>query len=1058
MKYSNKARGFLVSQYNSVLKKCFLINNGLYFLAAVLLPNIAQASVNNDYKNLLYTGLGSDSGADKYYKWEYDETLKFYKLVNSDSASADIVTKQNDSRIYDEDYVAGYDENTKILSGTVYSGIGYTANTFLPDGITPVSSRNEINAVYIGNKINSFYYPLGGAISNIIRLEKINGVFIGNGVTAGNTDIAMSSFKGGAYGGAIHNSKVNFYMAIASSTASGSYGHIGEINGKFVGNYVQATQATSGKTGNSWDFDDDGNAFLYYYLDGAFGGAVANQYGTIGDISSSDFVQNIAAATGTSGDAGGAAIYNSSVALRINGGAFDSSASSKIDNIISSKFDGNSAYAENGNVFGGTIFNYAYKSESLIKKIEGNRFENNTSTALNGLIKGRVIGNIQDNPQGTADIYKIQSDFINNSAVAGTDVKGIVYNNGTIGSITGSNFENNIISAKSGAALGGAIANEGKITNGIINSRFIGNSAVANSGMAKGGAIYTAKDLIIGADNGTSEFTGNYVSDDNGITKNNEAVFVDSGTAELKFRLTNGGNILMNDYINGISGYNISISGDNSGIFKLNNNIKNSGSTSISGANLDIGANKIKIDGSVNFAADSSLSLFIKNAENDYGVFKADNISIADGSKFKATFSQDFAINKPVILQLLEANNADFNEFTDVFDNNMYKFEKFGNNGAYKISKSKTASEISAENGGSKINQDTAGAWVDKGAFENGSVSQDIADKFADLAQNNGSSFNDALTAIAPTTNAIIDTVSYNKGSLLFKSVYEHMNGFNKNNEYGVSSGDNPFEEGELWLRTYTNKAKQQQTSKMQGFNLDSNGGMIALEKKIEDKFTLGGGFHYDNTNVSAVDRKFDVETKTGFVYGEYKPNNWFVEGTAAYDRANYKERKYVFGNVYNAEYNTDVYSVQGVTGYDFKADNTKITPDAGMRYYSINRHGYTDTAEQHVSGKSMDILTLIAGIKFQKEIKRHNDIFVPDISLHLTYDAISDIDSAKVSLKNGAVYNVYGSRLNRFGVEMDAGFKVEINDMISVRLSYLGRYREYYQDHTGIVDFKYKF
>lgn len=123
-----------------------------------------------------------------------------------------------------------------------------------------------------------------------------------------------------------------------------------------------------------------------------------------------------------------------------------------------------------------------------------------------------------------------------------------------------------------------------------------------------------------------------------------------------------------------------------------------------------------------------------------------------------------------------------------------------------------------------------------------------------------------------------------------------------------------------------------------------------------------------------------------------------------------------------------------------------------------INSYGYTDTAEQHVSGKSMDILTLIAGIKFQKEIKRHNDIFVPDISLHLTYDAISDIDSAKVSLKNGAVYNVYGSRLNRFGVEMDAGFKVEINDKFSVRLSYLGRYREYYQDHTGIVDFKYKF
>lgn len=184
------------------------------------------------------------------------------------------------------------------------------------------------------------------------------------------------------------------------------------------------------------------------------------------------------------------------------------------------------------------------------------------------------------------------------------------YKNAIIDSIN-STFENNSAKTESTnplkGAYGGAIVNTATIK-AINNSIFKNNYASSiNGSSAHGGAIYTRQDLVINANNnGLSEFTGNYVSTDGGATKNYEAISVGAAGKTLTLNATTNGTILLNDYINGVSGYNVLLTGDDKGTIKLYNNADFKG-----GANVSVDGNVLinTADGVIqNFSEFNSLN------------------------------------------------------------------------------------------------------------------------------------------------------------------------------------------------------------------------------------------------------------------------------------------------------------------------------------------------------------------------------------------------------------------------------------------------------------------
>lgn len=248
------------------------------------------------------------------------------------------------------------------------------------------------------------------------------------------------------------------------------------------------------------------------------------------------------------------------------------------------------------------------------------------------------------------------------------------YKNAIIDSIN-STFENNYAKTKSTdstkGAYGGAIVNTATIK-AINNSIFKNNYASSiNGSSAHGGAIYTRQDLVINANNnGLSEFTGNYVSTDGGATKNYEAINVAAAGKTLTLNATTNGTILLNDYINGVSGYNVLLTGDSTGTIKLFDKADIKG-----GANVSVGGNVLidTADGVIqNFSEFNSLNSSASakyNIDLDLSKANGSKLDYAIGDKIADGFTTQASSSGSVTLDSLNFVNNSLNE--DIINKNL---------------------------------------------------------------------------------------------------------------------------------------------------------------------------------------------------------------------------------------------------------------------------------------------------------------------------------------------------------------------------------------------------
>ena len=519
----------------------------------------------------------------------------------------------------------------------------------------------------------------------------------------------------------------------------------------------------------------------------------------------------------------------------------------------------------------------------------------------------------------------------------------------------------------------------------------------------------------------------------------------------------------------------------NNGNYNLNGNIT-ADNMHVNGGefNLDNGSELAEVN---NFVADGGVlnvgdqTIKLKNAtfndgsivkinvkDNGNGLLKADNLVI-NGGDLKASLGQGIVdlTNKQKIVTLLESGTDFTDNFASVADNNMYRFEKAEKAGDYIISLIKTAEDVSRENAGTENNANEAKAWVDGSKFEQGSVSADVADKLADLAQNDGKQFNDALTALAPSDTPIVRTTSVNHSVESFSAVTSHLNENYQKNKIGLSSGDSYiYNDVSAWARAFGNHTKVDDNSKSYGFSSDNYGVSLGVDKQLNTALKVGAGYSYFANDISGFMRDSDVDTHAGFVYAEYSPNNWYINAVASYGYSEYDETKHVAGNNYKGKFDVDNLGAQVMTGYNATVAKTDVTPEIGLRYNNIHRDDYVDDAGQAVKAETMDVMTAIADVKVGKDLVScfgtRSFYWHPEARLAATYDFISDKENAAVTLPNGAGYFVNGQRLNRFGIEAGAGVTFYLTPQVESSIGYEGKFRKDYADHTGYVSAKYKF
>ena len=486
------------------------------------------------------------------------------------------------------------------------------------------------------------------------------------------------------------------------------------------------------------------------------------------------------------------------------------------------------------------------------------------------------------------------------------------------------------------------------------------------------------------------------------------------------------------------------------------------GNLTVAGA-LDIGTNTVEAT-NVDFKDNSKLALRVLGADN-YGKINASTINIGNDTTMNVTLDNG-VVDKGANTKFKFLNGMVTGDFENkIAENSRYDIE-WTEDGYLSITGKASGSDVASDIGGSAANAATAKAWDSiNPSLSATEEAKAVASVLNDLSQNattasGKQAYLDALTAVAPDVAPAVQQTSTETANQVFGAVGTRLSGGAvSTGAEGMASGDNIFERAAMWVQGMFNKSKLDDTSKAKGFDSDSSGIAFGFEKFVTDDTKAGIGYAYTKTDIDSFMRDTDVDTHTAIVYGEYKPNNWYVNGIATYGWSDYSEKKNVAGVNVKADYDVESLGLQAMTGYDMNVNGFGLTPEAGLRYVHIKQDAYKDSADQKVSGNDSDILTGVIGAKVSKSWELSNGMTIkPEARIAATYDLMNDDVNSVVTLANGSAYAVKGKALDRFGMELGMGITAEINDNVELSFGYEGKFRQDYQDHTGLLNVKYKF
>ncbi len=600
---------------------------------------------------------------------------------------------------------------------------------------------------------------------------------------------------------------------------------------------------------------------------------------------------------------------------------------------------------------------------------------------------------------------------VNNSGVISANVSGngvvnFVTENAVIdGDVTGGKTN---IYFKDKHSLGAAITGEINVAQMMID----------NDGILDADEAFVANDLVVGskdARSGTGMF--NLLADASvGGAKINKGSTLNLGDNKLT---VTGGHVLGNDYVRLMDGSTLAF---NFGKGQVVENVNLEG--------------KVNLNPVIAIGTEGGTHEFVT------GTISRDDKTI-NGSDFGGVFTKEEAA------------------WVGYDNNSLYDIELSDDEKSMTISK-KSHDDVASVSGATS-NQVSAIMAVTSGLTDNetfNAAANSINELMQSADKNNVKAGADAATVLAPEVAPMVQHKETETTNQVFGAISTRLTGGTiSTGGEGMASGDNIFERAAMWVQGLFNKSKLDDTSDAYGFDSDSSGIAMGAEKYINDNTKVGLGYAYTNTDIDGFMRTTDVDTHTAFVYGEYKPSNWYVNGIASYGWSDYSENKNVAGVGINADYDVETLGLQAMTGYEMQMNNFVLTPEAGLRYVHINQDGYTDSAGQKISDSDSDILTGIVGAKVSKDFALENGMNIkPEVRVAATYDLMNDDVNSVVTLANGSSYVVEGDALDRFGMEFGAGITAEVNDNVEFALGYEGKFREDYQDHTGLLNAKYKF
>lgn len=262
--------------------------------------------------------------------------------------------------------------------------------------------------------------------------------------------------------------------------------------------------------------------------------------------------------------------------------------------------------------------------------------------------------------------------------------------------------------------------------------------------------------------------------------------------------------------------------------------------------------------------------------------------------------------------------------------------------------------------------------------------------------------------------------------------------------DYGAFYGVRPTVG--VWAQALYNSNEYKSDSKEDGFSGSTTGLALGVDATFADVFALGFGYAKTTSDLKTLQRSTDVSGNSFFVYGMYKPANWYLTGIANFGSNSFDETKDLSGLIVTDSYDTKTVGGQLMWGLD----STGWNPAVGVRYTAVSRAAHEDPVGQNIASFSNKVFSAVAEVRRDYELSRAgNGVWSSDLSAGLIYDFSRSADSATVALSNGSSYTVEGEDPDAFGAQVGAGIAYTLGGKADISAHYGLEVRPEWFSHT---------
>jgi outer membrane lipase/esterase len=219
----------------------------------------------------------------------------------------------------------------------------------------------------------------------------------------------------------------------------------------------------------------------------------------------------------------------------------------------------------------------------------------------------------------------------------------------------------------------------------------------------------------------------------------------------------------------------------------------------------------------------------------------------------------------------------------------------------------------------------------------------------------------------------------------------------------------------------------RQSTVASNGFNLESVGGTIGTEYRINNNAFVGGAFDYSNPKARLFNNAgtTDVNSYQLGIYGAWADAHFFAQGLATAGWQNYRNTRPGVVDTITSNPDGTTFLAGGKVGYLFDAGKSQIGPIGGLIYARARVNGYTETGDPvltlTVGQQTTEVLVGSVGVQFRTPFLVNGRIISPYLNLTVEDDLIGNgriiqfgATSAPLIINNWAIPNgtsqhVYG-------------------------------------------------